>query len=469
LAFLLKQSSILAGQQMFLILPFFVLCFFAGSLHAHVPQYAGLSDFAPDMFSAVKPNRHVFVHAAVGFAEDKYGQGSANLGIYQPFNLKDLAKSADVYSREMGNGPYTPEMLELMARWRDKNIPFSTITSLRAQRVSVAYHDFVPVESYAETFEEGSIKKRLAEGAGIAFGISLPFVQSQSVNQYSLNRYGEGAYADIRSADPLVESKADMLRAELFKKIGLAENVCDQRGLGDIECYLGVQTHTDYYLRLRSLDANLLLAASFPTGGKKDSEYPSAIPHGMNSFGLSLQSNFDFGLKDYMHVGFNTGIVFFSTRSAIIRTPIYQEPMAFSPLVAAITTLPGQTYWFNPFFSIKNIASDLHVTINYSFVWHAADGLFDERRNVTSKSVFSRDVNDDLGISFKDRNLAKDKIVKMSEWSSRTLGMTLTYDPYQVSEKRSIVPYFNFGFQYIHNGVNIPVAHQLNASICLQF
>jgi len=454
---------------MLFVLHLFLACLFVNSLGALVPQYASLTDFGPDIFSSIGVNRHIFAHLAAGYSDSKYGDATTNLGIFESINLKNLAKSADVYSREMGNGEYLPEMLQLIPRWQGKNIPFSTDTSFRSQRISIAYKDFIQLERYADEFEQGSIKKRLAEGAGIVFGVSVPFIQVQSVNQYVLNKNLDTAYVDVKNADPVIESKLETLRAQLFKKIGLAENVWDKRGLGDVECYVGLQTHVDYYLRLRTLDANILVGLTMPTGGKKDPEYPSSVPFGANSFGLSLQSNIKIGLKDYLHVGFNSGLAFFSTRSAIMRVPVYEEPMAYSPLVTSIRIIPGGTYWFNPFLTIKNISNDLHLTLNYSFIWHSVDEYFDERRDATSLSVFSRAVNDDLGIVFKDRNTAKNSLVKASRWFSRNFGLTLTYDPYQVRSARTIVPYFNFGFQYAHNGVNVPAVHQLHASVSVDF
>jgi hypothetical protein len=454
--------------MMFILLRMFLLLLLPAFLNAFVPHSTLISDVSTEIFSSSRTDRHFFLHSAFGFADEKYGRGLAMQGSFQRFNLNDLAKSADIYSQEMGNGTYLPETLRLISRWQGKPIFFNTASAIRCQRASIVYSDFISIEDYANYFEDKSIKKRLIEGASVSFGVAFPFVQIQSSNQYELDK-GRDSYFEIQEGDAAAESKAEQLRSELFKQIGLADNVWDHSGLGDIELYLGIKSHAEYYLRLRSMDLGMLVGLIFPTGMQKHHAYPASVPFGLSSVGLSIQSNIDMGLKDYLHVGLNAGLLVVQSKTLQLRVPVYEEPAAYSPLIAEMRVNPGLTLWLNPFITIKNIANDLHVTLNYSMVMHNEDESPVDSKQPLIRSVFSRNVDVSNGILESGRNEAIRKIKELSAWNSRTLGLTMTYEPYQTKHEMIFNPYFNIGFQYAHNGSNIPACHQLTASICLQF
>jgi len=454
--------------MMFILLRMFLLLLLPAFLNAFVPHSTVISDVSTEIFSSSRTDRHLFLHSAFGFADEKYGRGLSMQGSFQRFNLNNLAKSADIYSQEMGNGAYLPETLRLIPRWQGKPIFFNTASSIRCQRASFVYSDFISIEDYADYFEDNSVKKRLMEGASLAFGVAFPLIQIQSSNQYELDK-GEASFTDIQQGDAATESKAEQLRSELFKQIGLADNVWDHSGLGDIELYLGIKSHTEYYLRLRSMDVGMLVGLIFPTGLQKHHAYPASVSFGLSSVGLSLQSNIDMGLKDYLHVGLNSGLLLVPPKTLELRVPVYEEPAAYSPLRAEVRVSPGLTFWLNPFITIKNIANDLHVTLNYSMVMHNEDESPADGQSPVVRSVFSRNVDVPNGVLESERNDAIRKIKELSAWSSRTLGLTLTYEPYQTKHEMMFNPYFNIGFQYAHNGSNIPACHQLTASICLQF
>ena len=405
---------------------------------------------------------------AVDVADDAYDFGGGMLGGFQRFDLKDLAKSADIYSRESGNGVYTPDMLQLIPAWQDQSIVFDTIGSIRVQRAVFAYSDFISLADYADVFKESPIKHRLLKGGTFCFGASLPFIQVQSSGRYEVNR--------VLSAEPFkgavaaVDQKIERLRVELFDQIGLVGNVWDHKGIGDVSIYAGIESHTEYFLRLRSLDVAFLFGALLPTGMQRDQKCPVSIPLSLSSVGFNIQTYLELGLKDYLHMGFMSGLMIARAKHHEMRLPVYQEPSAFSPLLTHVYAEPGLTGWLNPYFKISNIANNLHLTVNYACVWHGQDKYDGDRVTRPVQSVLMRNVDSEpYGTTKSERDAAIKKFYESTAWSSRHIGLAFTYEPYQADKYAKINPLLSVGFQMSHKGSNIPKLLHLFGLLTLQF
>jgi|GEM_PF-2485040 len=444
-----------------------ILSFF-GSVSAFVPRSVVFPEVTESLFSSPRQNRHASVQVAFDMADSYFEDAVGTLGIFQRINLKYLAKSADLMSREQGLGAYVPDALVALPQWVDQNIWYQACSSVRAQRAIVSYGDFISLKDLADYVpSDHVIKHRLVEGGSVCFGLSLPLVQVQSTNFYELIRYN--SHVDIQRNLPEIDAKAEALRSELFKKIGLESNVWDHAGLGDLDVYLGFSSHADYFLRLRTLDVGVLFGCLFPTGLQRDLNYPSSLPLSLSSPSFTLSMYVDLGLKDYLNLGFAGGIVATRTKTHQMRYPVYEEPAAYSPLLTEISVAPGLTSWINPYLQIKNVANNLHFTANYACVWHAQDTFRDERVAPLVKSLDDRGDDVDLGTNVVDRDRSRDRLFSSSYWSSRHVGISLTYEPWQANKDAAFNPLLSMGCQFSHRGKNVPQMYHLYASVACEF
>ena len=440
----------------------------SGSIAAFVPRSVVFPDVTESLFSSPRQDRHANVQVMFDMADSYNEDAVGTLGIFQKFNLKHLAKSTDLMSREQGNGAYVPETLQTLPQWVGQNIWYQTVSSIRAQRVLFSYADYISLGRYAEYVpDEHVIKHRLVEGGSLCFGLSLPLVQAQSTNFYELVRYN--SYLDIQRNLPEIDAQAERLRSELFKKIGLQSNVWDHAGLGDLDVYAGFSSHADYFLRLRTLDIGVLFGCLFPTGMQRDQNYPSSLPFSLSAPSFTLSSYADLGLKDYLNIGLTAGIVATRSKTHQMRISVYEEPSAYSPLLTEIAMNPGITSWLNPHLQIKNVANNLHFTANYACVWHARDAFKDERLAPQVKTLYDRGDDLDLGTNVVDRGNSIKRLEEGSYWSSRHVGISLTYEPWQAHKDAVMNPLFTVGCQFAHRGKNIPQMYHAYVSATCQF
>lgn len=457
--------------MIFMVQRIFILLIFLSvvpSVRGFVPRSVVFPDITEGMLSSPRQDRHFNVQVAFDTADGAYEDAVGVLGVYQRFNLRDIAKSADLCSREQGLGAYIPPTLQTVPQWQGKNIVYNTQSSIRAQRLLLAYSDFISLSNYADYISKDHvIKHRLMKGGSFCFGISLPLISVQSSNLYQLERYS--SVADIQRSLPEIDEKAERLRAELFKKIGLSSNVWDHAGLGDLEVYAGLESHTEYFLRLRTFDLGVLFGCLFPTGMQRDQNYPSSLPLGLSSASMTLQTFCNLGLKDYLNVGLTTGLVITRPKKHEMRIPVYQEPAAYSPLVTEILVSPGLTTWLNPYLQIKNIANNLHVAMNYAWVWHGLDSFKNEQISSLVKSVDIRAVSDELGVTFADQSRALARLNESSAWRTRHLGLTLTYEPWQADKDSKLNPLLSLGCQFSYRGKNAPKMYHIYGNLTFQF
>ncbi len=456
--------SLFIKKNLFLV----VLLLLGASLGAFVPRSVVFSDVTEQMFPSYNQGRRANVQVAFDVADSYFDDAVGCLGIFQKFNLKNLAKSADLMSREQGLGSYTPPTLQTLPQWQGQDIWYQAQSSVRAQRALISYSDRILLNGLTSYIpDDHVIKHRLVEGGAISFGVSLPLIQAQSTNAYNLVRYN--SYIDIQNNTPEADAKADQLRGELFDKMGLQSNVWDHAGLGDLDAYIGISSHTEYFLRLRTFDFGLLFGCLFPTGMERDQNYPSSLPFSLASPSFTLSGFVDLGLKDYLHTGFGAGIVATRAKTHQIRIPVYEEPAAYSPLLTDIVVNPGLTGWFNPHMKIKNVANNLHFTVNYAWVWHGADSFKDERVSPQVKTLFDRGDDTNLGTNVGDRDRAIVRLQRSLYWSSRHIGAFLTYEPWQARKDAAFNPLLSVGFQYAHRGQNVPVTHRIYANLSIDF
>lgn len=448
----------------------FLALFFglSGSVAAFVPRSVVFPDVTESLFSSPCYGRYANIQMLFDLADSYNEDAVGTLGIFQKFNLKHLAKSTDLMSREQGNGVYTPEVLQMLPQWVGQNIWYQTVSSIRAQRAIFSYADYISLQGFADYVPSADIiKHRLVEGGAFCFGLSLPLVQAQSTNFYELIRHN--SYVDIQRNLPEIDSQAERLRSELFKKIGLQSNVWDHAGIGDLDLYAGFSTHADYFLRLRTLDVAVLFGCLFPTGMQRDQNYPSSLPFSLSSPSFTLSLYADLGLKDYLNVGLTGGIVATRSKTHQMRISVYEEPSAYSPLLTEVHLNPGLTIWLNPHLQIKNIANNLHFTANYGCVWHAHDTFKDERLAPQVKTLFDRGTDVGLGTDVQDRDRSIARLTESSYWSSRHVGISLTYEPWQAHKDAAFNPLLSVGCQFAHRGKNIPQMYHLYANVMCQF
>ena len=451
--------------RLFVFLAFLSLS--VSSLQSTVPRTLVCPELVDGLVGASHEGRNFLVKFSFDSSDEAYPDALGALGVFQMFDVRDLAKSADIYSQEMGGGSYTPDVLQLIPAWQDQSIVFNTISSIRAERITFAYSDFISMADYASYFNDSPYKKRLVEGGSICFGASLPLIQVQATNSYEINRD-----LSLRGfvQDASTDEKAERLRSELFQKIGLSGNVWDYPGVGDLHIYLGVQSHAEYFLRLRTLDISFLLGALLPTGMQRDQNYPSSIPLSRSAVSMTVHGNLELGLKDYLKVGIMTGMLLERPKHHEMRMPVYAEPAAYSPLLMSTLVNPGLTGWLNPYFKIHNIANNVHLTVNYAYVLHGQDLFKDDRASQTVRSVLNRSVDGNpYGTTYQGQQAAYKKLHENSAWRTRHVGVALTYEPFQANKDAKVNPLLTLGCQFSHRGWNVPKMYHIFASASLQF
>lgn len=445
---------------------------------AMVPRTVVCPDISDGLFSSPREGRHLSCKFAFDASDEAYLDAASFLGVFRRFDLNHLAKCADIYSQEYSTperpgSAYTPTMLQLIPAWQGKPIVFDTLSSIRTQRVLLAYSDSLSIADFSRYFAPLSLRNRLLEGGRVCFGASFPLIKSQSTNRYELNKFIEGTPAELMADLPAADEKAERLRVELFDKIGLAGNVWDYSGVGDLHVYAGVHTHAEYLLRLRTFDGNILLGALLPSGMHRDSKFPSSLPFSISTVGITMQTHLDFGLKDYMHVGLMAGLLIGRAKDQEMRLPVYQEPAAYSPLVMTTRLEPGLTYWLNPYLKINNIANNVHFTANYAYVVHGQDSFPKDKNSEIPlvASLITRAVGDanPYGITNDVRDHAYNNFVAQTAWRTRHFGVALTYEPYQADKNVRLNPLLTVGCQISHRGMNVPKMYHVFVNASLQF
>ena len=452
--------------------------FFSGTAEAIMPHGPHMSHVSDSLFSSPIQGRHCGVFFAHEYGDRRYGDGVGLLGVFEGVDLKDLARSVDLYVREETGSPYTPGVLEDVPHWKGVSLPFGNQTSLSLNSVTLTYHDYISLATLANYVEwkKTSPQYKMLDGTALVFGIYLPIVRARVNNRYVY--HNSLAPSNFQNLSDAAMDKVERLRAELFDKVGIRGTTWDHTGSAHLHTYLGFGTHADYLLRLRSLDLVCTFDFLMPTSKAYDYNNTASIPFGPEalSFGANVHANI--GLKNHLFCGFKLGIMGTQAHSITQRFPLYQESAAHSPLVTQVRLSPGSTTSFEPFLIVKNILDNVHFTFNHAWTWHAKDLYDDQRTQKVWRSVFSRDVTDDLidiDPATSSANLthrlkeAASSLHNISAWNGKHWGVSLTYEPLQTHNDQMLNPQITVGIQRTSGTNNLPNTTKYFLSAAVQF
>ncbi len=234
------------------------------------------------------------------------------------------------------------------------------------------------------------------------------------------------------------QQELDRERRQMNEMLGFKSSQWSKSGLIDTELHLRYGLVKDYFMKCRKVDMGIFVGGIFPSGEKRDPEYPFSIPFGGNGhWGFYVGSEGMFELKEDWKLSLRLQVQKrFEKTYQNQRMSVNNEWIGLGALSGPLEIDPGVTFMFSPAFTFGDLRNGWGAGVQYVITNHAGDVWTDMRKDQTIKTTLN-------------------SLYKKSSWVAEYVIVTVFYDHDRNIQEKHVHPVVQFEW-------NIPV-HLLGA------
>ena len=368
-------------------------------------------------------------YATASTANKRYGGACGIPELYGFYDLKDVIASLQTANP---NQTYTPiQDVTGSNALVGKNLDFSITGKINTVGLMLAY--------------EQNLKFINSNLRCLTLGVWLPIMSSDILSRFSFNnkKYQQTYGKSLSNSE--VE-KVDEIRRITHKEIGFEGTNLSRGGIGDIDAHLRYNYFWDHKLMMRSIDLNVQVGTTIPTGRKMNINYPASAPF-MNDghWGIYLDFIPEFELKQDFKVGMILGWLWQFNDIQTRRIAIYKEPSIYSALVGKVEIDPGYTFKVSPYLTLENLTDGVHIQLRYTYLRHGMDVWHDKRDDKSIESYLETNPRPDPTDKTKklthedlEKNLAYKN--QLSKWQTNYFTIQVMYDSKLASKNWPMKP-----------------------------
>lgn len=256
--------------------------------------------------------------------------------------------------------------------------------------------------------------------------ISVPFIRVDSRESYELVNEVHSLYSLTSTRDCI-----DRIRRRAHAQLGYTAGDWQAHRLGDITASCMYDYSRPYVWLFRSCGYAVELGIALPSGGRRDSAHPAAIPVGTNGHAaVSLQYTPHVELKESFELHIPCAFTWTFPKRVRERVSLYREAQAYSSFITPVTSAPGISFrcmptlfWTSCFYNDKCRGSVSYV---YSRQWVGRDGyMYDAERDGAVESFLTR-----AGATAFEGDVmraARNVQTALAAWESSYIHLSLSY------------------------------------------
>ncbi len=384
-----------------------------------------------------KPYVHcAFFHTTATTAFKTNGGNTGVFDLWGSYDLKDVALSLQT-AQKLPHNPITNP------NFKDQSILFSAAGKIKTVGLMLHYEHELNWHN-------------------IALGIWMPVLNVKPTSRYDL--LNKSSFTNIPQAPTLI----DDIRRDIHKQIGFTSNNWSTTGVGDIDVHVRWHNTWDHQCMMRCIQLALQAGVLIPTGIKSNINNPASVSvMGSGHWGLYLDVNPEFELRQNLKVGALLGAAYAFSHTKTKRIPVYKEPAIFSSLIGPVKTQPGITTKVSPYLIFEHLTDGLHFNARYTYLRHTKDSYCDMRTDKSIASYLTKKPTDQISQENIDTNIFEKK--KLSKWIKHYITLGLTYDSKEALRNWKFNPIFYTTFDTPIGGRSIAKNHQITVGVELYF
>ena len=298
-----------------------------------------------------------------------------------------------------------------------------------------------------------------------SIGASVPVASVQTFVKYTFNKDA----SDFASISDDSVALLDVRRRKFHQDIGLAGNVWNQVGLGDLDVHLNWTYERDHCLKMRNVILQNSLGVLIPVGKRSHFSFPSSVDLlGSGHAGIFNDLFMEFELKTNWKLGFLLSGLWQFEDMRQRKISVYKEPAPFSPLLANnIAIRPGFTFKMAPSFALENIMEGVNAKATYTYVRHGED-IWEQRNDIDGGRSYlvCKPTTKISPIDIIENVNAKQFA---TSWRGHFISLDIAYDSNQTLNHWKYDPVFFVVYDYPLGGLGASKASELKLGVKLRF